>query len=438
MNQDNTTVKDLNGGFFTQENITKAENDRPQFPLEVFPSHIQDYIYQGEELMGFPKSFSGLATLGAISTATGGNIRMNYKRNFKPSANIWGNSIGRPSATKSASLDYPFKKLRSIQKGFNKDYKDAFKEFRANVKEEKGLPPTPNKLIISDVTYEKLIEILDNNPHGVVSFQDEMSSFLDSLTRYSGSYKGEYLKSWQRKPISYDRKVGGTITVDDPYIVIMGNNTTDTWINYLKKNDTNDGFRERFLYAIEETDAFLPQSEKDVDLNVWEALQNSIYNVYKNRPIQMKTIEIHPEFRREHIKWSNQVKRESIDLNNAHKESIVTKLTEYVLRFSLIFNRFENGRIVTMENLDKALTLYDYFRDSAFYLEDQVKGVNPLKQIKSQKVVSALSSLPQSFTSKQMREAFIKNEMSGPSMYTYINNEDLFIKLKEGFYERKY
>lgn len=91
-----------------------------------------------------------------------------------------------------------------------------------------------------------------------------------------------------------------------------------------------------------------------------------------------------------------------------------------------------------MKNLETALVLYDYFRDSAFYLEDQVKGVNPLKQIKSQKVVSALSSLPQTFTSKQIREAFIKNDMSAPSIYTYLKNEDLFVKLKEGFYERKY
>ena len=86
-------------------------------------------------------------------------------------------------------------------------------------------PPTERRLLLTDSTYEKLHEILSQNPAGVLVLRDELTGWLAGLDRQGR--EGErafYLEAWNgNTPFTVDRIGRGCVHVSAVCVSLFGN-----------------------------------------------------------------------------------------------------------------------------------------------------------------------------------------------------------------------
>ena len=85
--------------------------------------------------------------------------------------------------------------------------------------------PTQKRLLLTDATYEKLHEILSDNPAGVLVLRDELTGWLGDMERQGReSERSFYLQSWNGDmAFSVDRVGRGSIHVPAVCISLFGN-----------------------------------------------------------------------------------------------------------------------------------------------------------------------------------------------------------------------
>src|SRR5262249_41559134 len=86
-------------------------------------------------------------------------------------------------------------------------------------------PRGEKRYVTSDATIEKLGEILNENPRGVMIFRDELSGFLRSMERPGHeSDRAFFLESWDgtHTKFDFDRIGRGTIHIEALCISILG------------------------------------------------------------------------------------------------------------------------------------------------------------------------------------------------------------------------
>ena len=77
------------------------------------------------------------------------------------------------------------------------------------------------RLVCQDITIEKVTEVLEDNPRGVLVSRDELGAWLSSFCRYKGQEGGTDLPNWLEihrrdgRPLEDDRKTGDRPTVVD-------------------------------------------------------------------------------------------------------------------------------------------------------------------------------------------------------------------------------
>lgn len=81
--------------------------------------------------------------------------------------------------------------------------------------ESEDKAPTLKRIVVNDTTTEKLGEILNENPNGVLQFRDELAGFLAQMEKEGReSDCAFYLESWVGSGrFRYDRIGRGTIDV---------------------------------------------------------------------------------------------------------------------------------------------------------------------------------------------------------------------------------
>lgn len=128
--------------------------------------------------------------------------------------NQWGAIIGRPSAMKSPSMKEALRPLWQFEQKASQQYKEdqqnydeecqlieletttAKSKAKAALKKndreaakqalrigDNLVPPMRNRLIVNDSSLEKLGELLNENPNGLILVRDELSGWLAKLNR---------------------------------------------------------------------------------------------------------------------------------------------------------------------------------------------------------------------------------------------------------------
>jgi DNA polymerase-1 len=167
-----------------------------------------------------------------------GNTRViRLKRDWTEPSVVWTAIVGDSGSLKSPAAKLVLGPLFRLQRQLLKEYKallgqyqeeraDYDKRKRAFQKGEGGDPgdppeePTCPRLVCSDITIERLAEILEDNRRGTLLFRDELSGWFNSFTRYKGKAGGSDLPNWlemfRAETIIVDRKTGERRTLFIP------------------------------------------------------------------------------------------------------------------------------------------------------------------------------------------------------------------------------
>jgi len=78
---------------------------------------------------------------------------------------------------------------------------------------------------VNDITVEKLADVLNTNPHGVMMIRDELAGLIDGLDQYKGgrgSDRKSMLSLWSGTTWRVDRVSSGSKVVAKPFTAILG------------------------------------------------------------------------------------------------------------------------------------------------------------------------------------------------------------------------
>lgn len=251
--------------------------------------------------------FAGLA---AISGAADARTRLELRPGFKVPPVLWAMTIGDPADKKSPGSKPMFEVLQEIERedrvryqqamqvyealearheAAKKAYLDAAKDTETLLAGE--LPPgygeapkipVPLRLVVQDVTSQKLVRICADAPRGVLCYLDEMNSWAAKLSDpRSGEHKSTWTTAFESSYHKMDRVGAGEIEADNFAVSMYGNIQPRVFAEHVGKL-SEDGLLQRFIpiqLRGEMTRLGSPSRERMVSKAAFDMLVRSVYGL---------------------------------------------------------------------------------------------------------------------------------------------------------------
>jgi hypothetical protein len=343
------------------------------FPIQVFPQFIQDYINDLNKSLNFHKDFLSAAVMFSVSTVVGNRYKLVVKEGWEAAPIFWFACVGFPGTIKTHPIKTMVKPLSKIDK-ISKQFFDE--ELRHYDPEAKPRQPKPifKQLLISDYTIEALHHVHGFNTRGLGLYKDELNGFLKDMNKYrKGSDLEFWLESFNNGSYMVNRVSKDPILINDICINIIGTIQYEVLSDVISEYSGN-GFIDRFLFTAPEQDVYtLNQHEADKNLtDKWNEFINHINNDCKYTD-QASTELIKME--REAFITYQQIDSKYVDIQRNDEENsaiknYLSKMKTYVPRFALLLSLMRKAGTgdyihVTHQDMANAGLIADYFIGTA-------------------------------------------------------------------------
>jgi putative DNA primase/helicase len=246
------------------------------FSLEFLPSSFRPLVDDLSERMQTPLDFAGVAATVALAGCVSRRAIIHPKAiddSWAVIPNLWGAIVAPPGFMKSPVLHSVTRPLTKIQDFWHAEYEQQVGEYERTWREQykkadkTGKPapqrpdvstsqPVEKRLLLTDSTYEKLHEILSQNPAGVLVLRDELTGWLAGLDRQG--HEGErafYLQAWNGdEGFTVDRIGRGSIYLPAACVSLLGNIQPARLRSYLSDvtagGPNDDGLFQRFQILV--------------------------------------------------------------------------------------------------------------------------------------------------------------------------------------------
>ena len=233
----------------------------PELPAELIPDPLRPWLFDIAERASLPLEFVTCPALVALSAVIGRSVGIYPKRrdDWLVVPNLWGGIVGKPGVMKSAAISEPTKPLRALaakaREAFGEAQADAEAEqsrlelevsvlkekakrdakrdgiasdfqvtLRTLTEQLKEATVKERRYLTQDATVEKLGELLQENPNGLLVLRDELAGWLRTLERPGREGEREfYLEAWNGTGgFTFDRIGRGTVHIDALTVSMLG------------------------------------------------------------------------------------------------------------------------------------------------------------------------------------------------------------------------
>jgi hypothetical protein len=261
-------------------------------PFEILPAPFQPWIKDVSHRMQCPPDFVAVTGITLVASIIGTRCGIHPKQKdiWLCIPNLWGGVIGAPSTMKSPSINEGLKPLARLEikakEKFEEDKKrrmadlleaDAKKdllkhEIKKAVKKDDGgklAEAVKDKLInleeptettlrrfkTNDATIEKLSELCNENPEGLLVFRDELIGLLASWDKPGReSDRAFFLEAWNGDGSHTSDRIGrGTTFTEHLCLSVFGGIQPSKLTAYLHQSMNgleNDGLLQRFQLLV--------------------------------------------------------------------------------------------------------------------------------------------------------------------------------------------
>ena len=261
------------------------------FPFKILPEPLVVWVKDISHRMQCPPDFVATAVLVLISSIIGTRcgIRPKQKDDWLVIPNLWGAVVGRPSMLKTPTLNEALKPLVRLEAEAKENLDKSIKSYemdlleyqarkeglRAEMKKaavgkgkktmesikeelsqlEEPEQPTMHRYKTNDATIEKLSELLNENPHGLLLFRDELVGLLASWDKPGReSDRAFFLEAWDGQGSHTSDRIGrGTIFTKNLCVSVLGGIQPAKATKYLYQSMNgleNDGLIQRFQMLV--------------------------------------------------------------------------------------------------------------------------------------------------------------------------------------------
>jgi len=262
-----------------------------KLPPMIITEPLRDWAVDVSYRMQTPIDFTAAAIMvmcGALIGSSCG-IKPKQKDDWLVIPNLWGGIVGRPGSMKSPAINEALKPLSVLEteakerydqarsnyeaeKEIYKAQKEALKAEMAIAAKGKGSkslddlkydflalePPslaTWQRFKTNDSTVEKMAEILQENPRGILLYRDELIGLLKSWEREGRQAdRAFFLEAWNgHGSLTTDRIGRGTIHCNNLCLSILGGIQPSKLLAYLYQAQSeleNDGLIQRMQFMV--------------------------------------------------------------------------------------------------------------------------------------------------------------------------------------------
>lgn len=279
-------------GEFAENPVEISVKLKPiqDFNFDLLPNAFKPWVSDIAHRMQCPPDYVAVSGMVELSAIIGkkGLINPKAKDDWTVCPNLNGLNIGRPSAMKTPASNEALKPLQRLESKAKENYdlaladnetqefinkegralaekaakklieKKKFSEAKQMLLENPELPnkPTRARHLVNDATIEKLGELLNENPNGLMLYRDEISGFLKTIDREDRSNdRAFYLECFNGLGrYTYDRIGRGTIDIESLCLAILGNiqpGVLRPYLNQAAKGAAgDDGMIQRFQLMV--------------------------------------------------------------------------------------------------------------------------------------------------------------------------------------------
>jgi hypothetical protein len=256
----------------------------PAFHSELLPAGLRGWVLDVADRMQTPPDYVAVAAIVAAASVLGRKIaiRPNQNDDWTEVANLWGCVVGSPGMMKTPAMSAALAPLRALEALANTENQAALRGYERELREFKARAdaagkrtkaalqqdpaaslydldvgvepkaPAARRHIVMDTTYEKLGEILKDNPNGVLAFRDELLAMLKPLDRDENApARGFYLSAWSGKDgHTFDRIGRGHIHIPAICLSVLGSTQPNKLGAHIRRTMhdgmNDDGLLQRF------------------------------------------------------------------------------------------------------------------------------------------------------------------------------------------------
>jgi hypothetical protein len=452
------TLEHING--ILQQGIEIQERKTNRFPVEVFPLPIQQVITATNENLNFPIDFIGASLLYAVSVAVGNTHSVEVKKGFQQSAVLYIAIVGRAGTTKSHPLSFALQPIVEQDKRTYRQYEQQRQEYEQAVnlskkeREQQAIDeptkPVWQKFLLSDFTPEALAEVHKFNKRGIGVYVDELAGWFKNFNRYNkGSEMEFWLSQWSGKPINIDRKTGEPVFIPLPFISVAGTIQKGILNELAKDSRTQNGFIDRILFVIPDNIKKECWSETDLPPVVsenWESIISNLLSLSITNDDTLnpspEVLKFTPEAKKVLFEWQKANTDQCNEAENEAVSGIFSKMDMYVLRLALILEmmRFacneSNKQAVSIEAVQGAVKLVEYFKSSAVKVNSILSNASPLDKHPADKQ-ALYNALPDTFTTETGLQIAEGLAVAERTFKYFLNEKELFMRISRGEYQKR-
>ncbi|AZO11217.1 DUF3987 domain-containing protein [Mesorhizobium sp. M3A.F.Ca.ET.080.04.2.1] len=419
-----------------------------RFHADLLPDRLRRYVYDVAERQQSPVDFSAVSALVAVSAVVGNRVRIAPKTNddWLVVPNLWGGIIGRPSAMKSPAMQSALAPVYGLQDAMRKDWegetrtaridqtlatlsaKDAKKQAEKALKggdrqrargimqeamadDDEADKPCP-RLVVNDATVEKLGELLNENPRGLLLVRDELPGFLARMeSEEFQSERAFYLEAFNGDGrFTYDRIGRGTVQIESCTLSIIGGIQPSRIAPIVRgalTGATNDGLIQRLQLSVWPDDIgkweWVDRHPNGAAREAYNAVFSDLHAMELGSPENPQTMRFAPGAQEAFRDWMSSLQNEARGKGiSSVLESHLLKMPKTIASLALLFElidggRFEVGDVSTL----RALDWYDYLRSHAnrLYAAGETMAEDGAKLILDRR-----HQLPEAFTARAVHQ----------------------------------
>jgi hypothetical protein len=337
--------------------------DVPDFPLEVLPDVLQQLVIDASNAAnGVDPGMIASSTIAISGGLIGRSAALRMGDNWFSSACVFHANVLWPGNSKTPLLNYIRYPVDVIEERLRDDFtleREAYEASLEKYEEDKRkkvpglvkpIRPHATRLLVDDTTFEAMVRVMAENPRGLLSLQDELTSFILSLNQYkggSGNDRANFLKVWSSSSFLVDRRsneFGQAVHVPFPFLDMTGNMTPPLLPLMLNKR-IDDGLLDRWVYVFPDRKPKLKSNQRGtVSNDLLKAWLEIAEKLYKRSMMETMKNKFRPNVvnftDRGRAKWNHFYDQHVDECNGSDfSESLLgpwSKLEVYAGRFPLI------------------------------------------------------------------------------------------------------
>jgi hypothetical protein len=310
----------------------------------MIPEPLRGWLMDIADRMQIPPDFSTAAAVVALGIIIGRGCGIHPKRHddWLVIPNLWGAVIGRPSLMKTPAITEAQRHLVRLETEARTEYQGALQQQEINQEVDKikraaiceeikravkkkndaeieqararladldnEAPATRRRYQTQDGTTEKIGELLNQNPRGLLVNRDELIGWFRSLDK-SGREgdRAFYLEAWNgTRGYTYDRIGRGTLDIEALCVSIFGAITPGPLSDYVyqasRGGNGDDGLLQRFQIMVwpdvpkdwKNVDRFPDTIEKNRACKIFRALTGVIPGAVKVDGVDLPALRFTP------------------------------------------------------------------------------------------------------------------------------------------------